>query len=87
MCICSHGLRTVGVCAHRSAFLKFLRNAFTNQLCDESTPISKAHGNILINIENNHTFKRTKMGQYTTQRIHVFLAIIINYNKYTKQHF
>ena len=55
---CSHGLRTVGVCAHRTAFLKFLRNNFTRRRISTPNPVSKRNGSIAINIEGKHEWKR-----------------------------
>ena len=62
LCTCPHGYRTVGICAHRTAFLLMLRGFLLGESIDEPNHISKRNGDISINIENKHQWKQTKMG-------------------------
>ena len=64
MCTCPHGERTLGTCVHRVAALRLLRNLFKQNAFQEPNFISKAHGDLLYNIENKHEFKPTTPGNW-----------------------
>lgn len=63
-CICPHGARTIGCCAHRTFGLQLLRNLFIGKDEEETHPRSRAQGNIAINIENGHQLRPTQIGQF-----------------------
>ena len=67
MCECPSGQRTVGVCAHRTAALQFLRDLFNGRRVPEPNPISERRGNMQTNVEGKHQFMMPEFWQKNRQ--------------------
>lgn len=61
---CAHGARTIGCCAHRTMSLEMLRGAFGGPEFWKPHEVSQRQGDVLINVEDEHTFKETRPGHW-----------------------